>query len=66
MKKLFYLTIILVGLGMWLGINFARDQPLFSNPFADKAMADKARATAKIVAREAQEAVQKALDDKIQ
>ena len=63
MKKLFYLIIILVGLGMWLGINFAKDQPLFSNPFADKAIADKAKETARAVAREAQEAVEKVLDD---
>ena len=64
MKKLFYLIVIVLILGVWLGINFAKDQPLFSNPFADKEIADKAKQTAREVAREAQEAVEKVLDDK--
>lgn len=62
MKKLFYLIIVLVGLGMWLGINIAKEQPLFSNPFADKEIAEKAKETAKAVKRKAEEAVERAID----
>jgi len=64
MKKLFYLIVIVLFLGIWLGINFAKDQPFFSNPFADKAIAEKAKQTAREVAREAQETVEKVFDDK--
>jgi hypothetical protein len=63
MKKLFYLIIVLVGLGMWLGINFAKNQPLFSNPFADREIAEKAKQTVKGVQRKAEEVVDRALDE---
>lgn len=59
MKKLIYLTIILLVVGIWLGINFAKDQPYFSNPFADKDIADKAQATAESVTKKAGEVVDK-------
>lgn len=63
MKKLFYLIIVLVGLGMWLGINFAKNQPLFSNPFADKEIAEKAKQTVQDVQRKAGEAVDRAFEE---
>jgi hypothetical protein len=63
MKKLIYLIIVLVGLGMWLGINFAKNQPLFSNPFADKEIAEKAKQTVKGVQRKAEEVVDRAFDE---
>lgn len=63
MKKLIYLTIILLVIGMWLGINFAQDQPFFSNPFADKEVAERAKETAKTVTRKAGEAVEKVFEE---
>jgi hypothetical protein len=63
MKKLFYLIIVLVGLGMWLGINFAKNQPLFSNPFADREIAEKAKQAIKELPRKAEEVVDRAMDE---
>ncbi len=63
MKKLIYLIIILLVVGIWLGINFAQDQPYFSNPFADKEIAEKAKETAKSVQRKAGDVVDKVFDD---
>lgn len=63
MKKQFYIVVVVLILGMWLGINFAKNQPFFSNPFADKTLAEKAKRTAKNVAREAQEAVSLVLQE---
>lgn len=62
MKKLIYLVIILVAVGMWMGINFAKDKPLFSNPFAEKDIRDKAKDTAKGLLDEAKSAVEKSLE----
>ncbi|MCW8919368.1 MAG: PRA1 family protein [Gammaproteobacteria bacterium] len=42
MKKFFYLVVIFLVVGVWLGINFAKNQPLFSNPFADKEVRERA------------------------
>lgn len=63
MKKLIYLIIILLVVGIWLGINFAQDQPYFSNPFADKEIAEKAKETAKSVQRKAGDVVDKVFED---
>jgi hypothetical protein len=63
MKKLFYLIIILVGIGMWLGINIAKNQPLFSNPFADKEIAEKATQAAKAVKQKLGEEVDRVIDE---
>ena len=65
MKKFFYLITILLILGMWLGMNFANNQPFFSNPFADKEVADRAKETAKAVQRKAEEAVERVIEDKV-
>lgn len=63
MKKLVYLVIILVAVGMWMGINFAKDKPLFSNPFAEQDIRDKARDTAQGLLDDAKDAGKKLLDD---
>jgi len=65
MKKLLYLIIILLVVGMWLGMNFANNQPFFSNPFADKDVAEKAKETAKAVQRKAEQTVEQVLEDKV-
>lgn len=41
MKKIIFIVVI-VFVGVWMGINIARDAPLFSNPFADKEFREKA------------------------
>jgi len=63
MKKMIYLIIILVAVGMWMGINFAKDKPLFSNPFAEKDIRDKAKDTATDLFNDAKDAGKKLLDD---
>ena len=62
MKKLLFLVIILVSVGMWMGINLAKDKPLFSNPFAEKDIRDKAKDTAKNLLDEAKSAVEHSLE----
>ncbi|MCW8958092.1 MAG: hypothetical protein OQL05_11805 [Gammaproteobacteria bacterium] len=64
MKKSFYLITILLVVGMWLGINFAQNQPLFSNPFADRDVTEKVKQKAKDVSRKAGEVVDKVFEDK--
>lgn len=65
MKKLLYFIIIMLIVGMWLGMNFASNQPFFSNPFADKEVADRAKEKAKAVQRKAEDAVERVIEDKI-
>ena len=43
MKKLFIFSIILILIGGWAGVNFAKNKPLFSNPFEDKRLAKKSK-----------------------
>ena len=41
-KKLtFFLIVLILAVGMWMGINIGRDRPLFSNPFAKKSKLQK-------------------------
>ncbi len=61
MKKLLYLIVIVLLIGMWFGVNIARDKPLLSNPFAEKGMRDKAKDTAKELLQESKEAIKKSL-----
>jgi len=63
MKKTVYLVIFLLILGMWMGINIAKNKPLFSNPFAEKDIRDKATDTAKELLDEARGAVKKSLEE---
>lgn len=61
MKKLLYLIVIVLLIGMWFGVNIARDKPLLSNPFAEKSLRDKAKDTAKDLLHESKEAIKKTL-----
>jgi len=65
MKKLFYFIIIVLIVGIWLGINFAKNQPFFSNPFADKEVAEKAKEKGKEIKRKAQDTVERMLDNSL-
>lgn len=64
MKKTIYLIIILLVVGIWLGMNFAQNQPFFSNPFADEDVAERAKQTAEEVSRKAGDVVEKVFQDK--
>jgi hypothetical protein len=63
MKKTLFIIVILLILGMWMGINIAKNKPLFSNPFAEKDIRDRATGAAKDLLDEAKGAAKKALDD---
>jgi hypothetical protein len=43
MKLQVLLILAVLVVGMWMGVNIARDKPLFSNPFASKTFTEKAR-----------------------
>lgn len=45
-KKSFYLVILLLILTAWLSANFAKNQPLFSNPFAEQHLAERTKGIA--------------------
>lgn len=61
MKKLLYLIIIVLLVGIWFGINIARDKPLLSNPFHEKTLQEKAKSTATDLLHESKEAIKKTL-----
>lgn len=52
MKKILMLMLLLVGVGVWFGINFAKDRPLLSNPFEDADIRDRAVEAAGEAAKE--------------
>jgi len=61
MKKLLVLILIVLLVGVWFGLNIAKNRPLLSNPFQDKSLRDKARDTAKDLMNESKEAIKKQL-----
>ncbi len=62
MKKLIYLIIICLLVGIWLGINLARDQPPFSNPFVDEDIREKAVDKVERMGQEAKGAVERTIE----
>ncbi len=62
MKKFLLIGVVLLLIGMWFGINIARDQPLLSNPFAAKSLREKAKDTAKDLYQQSKDAIKKSLD----
>lgn len=62
MKKPIYLITLILVVGIWLGINLAKDQPLFSNPFEDKDIREKATEKVENLGRGAKDAVENTLD----
>ncbi len=63
MKKLFVLVGAILLTGVWLGINLAKDQPLFSNPFAERDIRDKAQRMAEELYKDSKEALIQKLKD---
>jgi hypothetical protein len=62
MKKFFYLIIIFLVVGVWLGINFAKNQPLFSDPFADREIRERAAEEVEKLGEKAKGAVSRTID----
>jgi len=61
MKLKLFLIVLLVLLGVWMGVNFAQDKPLFSNPFADKELRQRASERASEVVEKSREAIERKL-----
>lgn len=56
MKKILIILIILC-VGIWFGINIARDRPLTSNPFEDSSIMEEVKGRAESVIEKGQERV---------
>lgn len=64
MKMKLFLITLLVLAGIWMGINIAKGKPLFSDPFADKDLRQRAGATASKVVEESREVIDKTFKGK--
>jgi hypothetical protein len=62
MKKFFYLIIVFLVVGIWLGINFAKNQPLFSDPFADDELRGRAAEKVEKMGKGAKDAVERTIE----
>lgn len=62
MRKYVLLIIVALLVGIWFGVNIARDRPLLSNPFKENTLGEKATNTAKELYRDSKEAIKKQLD----
>lgn len=49
-------------LGLWFGINIGRDKPIFSNPFTDTVIQEKAKETTSEAIDGTKRALRKSLD----
>lgn len=59
MKMKLFLFVLLVVVGLWMGINLAKGKPLFSNPFADSELRDRANSAASKVVEETRQVIDK-------
>jgi len=59
MKTRLFLIVLLVFAGIWMGINLATGRALFSNPFADVELRERASNAASKVVEESREVVDK-------
>lgn len=62
MKLKFLLVLLLIVVGIWMGINFAKNKPLFSNPFAEKELRDRVSDTATKAVEESREAIKRTFE----
>lgn len=62
MRNMLILLVIVLLVGVWFGINIARDKPLLSNPLEEKSLRDKATGTAQELYRDSKDAIKKSLD----
>ena len=59
------LTGIVIGavIGLWFGYNLGRERPIFSNPFADSRLQERAKDTAEESVRDTKRALREQLSD---
>ncbi len=50
-------------LGLWFGVNIGREKPIYSNPFADEVVKQKAKQTTSDAIQGTKKALRKSLDD---
>ena len=62
-KKLIMGLVIGLLLGLWAGVNIGHDRPIWSNPFEERALTDKAKDAAADVWKDAKKAAREQLDD---
>ena len=60
-----YITGLLIGLiiGLWAGVNIGKDRPIWSNPFDEPSLAEKAKGTATDVWKDAKKAARDSLSE---
>lgn len=66
MKKLKLLLMgLVIGLllGLWFGVNIGREKPIYSNPFADEVIQQKAKQTTSEAIEDTKRALRKSLDN---
>lgn len=63
MKRNILLVIVVLLLGLWLGVNIGRDQPLFSNPFAEKTLQEKIKGATTDIVKDAKRALRESLEE---
>lgn len=60
-KKSVYFVVLLLIITAWLSANFAKNQPLFSNPFAEQSLAERTKGLASDVVDGAKKVVKDSL-----
>jgi len=60
-----YLVGAVIGLivGLWFGVNIGKGQPFYSNPFAERSLADIAKDKTKEIVQESKEKLREKLKD---
>ena len=55
---------IIIGLmlGLWFGVNMGKDKPIYSNPFAEENIQQKAKRKAEEVIKDTKEAIREKLE----
>ncbi|MDT8384953.1 MAG: hypothetical protein RRB22_11085 [Gammaproteobacteria bacterium] len=62
-KKYFIGMVLGLVVGLWFGVNLGQDRPLWSNPFAERALTDKAKDTVVDAFKDARKAARDSLAD---
>lgn len=62
-KKYFIGMLLGLVVGLWFGVNIGHDRPLWSNPFAERALTDKAKDTVVDALKDAKKAARDSLAD---
>jgi hypothetical protein len=63
LKKYLIGAVLGLLIGLWFGVNIGEDRPIWSNPFAKKNLAEKAKDVATDVIKDAKKAAIKKLEE---